>query len=368
MGSDVSVQGIAEENRRGNQPQAGATAKPEPLEIFREGKLADRVVIVDGLGGCGKTLISPLVAALDRVEKLTYAYDLEYVCTLLHLKKIETDAAIAFIRIITDQALYNTMMSRDVNFRPGDLSSVFCDAHPLRYFKRLFQKGDEEVPARISEERPILHLTTHHNLGMGEPIFRALGDRLLFIEVVRHPLYMIKQMMINMEIHTSDRRNFDIYFLYGGKTLPFYAAGWEDRFVRSGPMDRAIYIIDHFTTLTETAKQTPLQKYAAQIYTLPFESFCLTPHPYLQEISQKLGTRMNASTRRAMRRQNVPRNRYADGIDLPIYKHFGWRPAQSNSDEAVELNIRRKFAEQHATPDAMSVLDSLCRQYEEKYM
>lgn len=137
-------------------------------------------------------MFSPILAAIDRVELLTYAFELEHNCALYYLQKMTVDAAIAMVRMLTDLQLYNTMMAR-VNFRPRDLSSVSKDTQTIKYIKRLFQKGDELVAARIRKEKPILHLTTHNLLPYSEPLFAALGERLVFIEVIRHLLFMIKQ-------------------------------------------------------------------------------------------------------------------------------------------------------------------------------
>ena len=62
--------------------------------ISRKPHMAEKVVIVDGQFGCGKTMLSPIISAFDRVELLTYAYELEYICALKYLKRIQEDAAI----------------------------------------------------------------------------------------------------------------------------------------------------------------------------------------------------------------------------------------------------------------------------------
>ena len=45
----------------------------------RTSHLAEKIVFVDGMPGCGKTMLSPIVAALPRIELLQYAYEIEYV-------------------------------------------------------------------------------------------------------------------------------------------------------------------------------------------------------------------------------------------------------------------------------------------------
>ena len=145
--------------------------------IVRQDHLAEKIVFVDGLAGCGKTMLSPIVSSMDRVELNTYAFEIEFICRLFRMGKIEEDAAISMVKMLTDHKLYQTMMGREINFRYSDLSSVFNDSRPWRYFKRIFQKGDMVIPKRIEKEKPILNLTTHNLLSMAEPIILGLENR-----------------------------------------------------------------------------------------------------------------------------------------------------------------------------------------------
>ena len=109
------------------------------FKVVRQKLLAEKVVIVDGQPGCGKTMLSPIISSMERVELLSYAFEIEFICRLFYLHKIDSDAAIAMIKMLIDHKLYQTMMGRDTNFRYSDLSSVFKDSNPWRYFKRIFQ-------------------------------------------------------------------------------------------------------------------------------------------------------------------------------------------------------------------------------------
>lgn len=345
------------------------SSKVELPKILRKPNLADKIVIIDGQPGCGKTMLSPIVAALDRVELLTFAYEIEFVCALRYLQRMDDDVAMTLIRLFTDLRLYNLMMSRETNFRPTDASSVFRDARPLRYFRRLFQKGDEAIPERVVREKPILHLTTHDLLSRSEPVFTALGNRLLLIEVVRHPLYMLKQESLNMQsLFLSDVRHFEIYFSYKDKELPYFIRGWEDLFLKSNDVERAIYLIENMTKRTESFKKSlETRMQGAQIITIPFECFVINPWPYLEQIEVLLGTKATSVTRKMLKRQNIPRKMYAEGVGLRIYKRCGWEPPKSSS-ENHEFEIRRQFAQKYASGEAMRALDKICAEYEEKYL
>lgn len=335
--------------------------------IIREGHFAERIVFVDGLWGCGKTMLSPIFAAMERVELLSYSYEIEYICSLYYLGRIAEDAAVAMVRLLTDNKLYNLMMARDVNFRWGDLSSAFRDAKPLRYFLRMFQRGDEHIPDKIRQKKPILHLTTHHMLGFSAPIYSALGSRAVFIEVVRHPLYMIKQQALNMDKLLCSPRDFTIYFDHQNQQLPYYVRGWEREFLSGNSLDKAIHYVDQMTRLTDAQRKKLKEELGAQILTIPFEAFVVNPWPYIQQIEQVVGTASTRTTRRMMKKQRVPRAMYSDGIGLKIYKRCGWEPPQSKSN-LDELSSRRDYAVANASKEAVALLDRLSADYEKNHL
>jgi len=338
-------------------------------EIIRKSHLAEKIIIVDGLPGCGESLFSSIVSAMDRVELLNYAFEVEFICRLFYLNKIQKDAAITMVRMLTDHKLYQTMMGRETNFRYSDLSSVFNDSNPWRYFKRIFQKGKEmTVPDRIKIEKPILNLTTHNMLRLGEPLFTALEDRLVFIEIVRHPLYMIVQQTLNMERLLDNPRDIDIYIKSDSDQLPWYAYQWEDLFKKSNPVEKAIYTIHHGSKLTEEFKSKHNGLIKGKVLTIPFESFVLDPWPYLKKIEELLGSKITSKTKKVIKKQNVPRKKISDGIPLAIYKRCGWETPDSSLSEKEELEKRRHFAvEQGASDPALKVLDKLCVGYESNY-
>ncbi len=58
----------------------------------------------------------------------------------------------------------------------------------------------------------------------------------------------------------------------------------------------------------------------------------------------------------------------AQGIDLKIYKHYGWEPPSKGASEKSELEKRREFVAAEATPQALEVWDRLCSEYEQEYL
>lgn len=339
---------------------------PSP-RATRPRTLAGTVVLVDGIPGCGKTLLSAIVSSLERVEIEKYNYPLEYACQSGHLGKLDRDAAEALVSMYADLDLYNLMMSREANFRVSDLSGVASNPHPWRYLRRLFSVGDAEVPPRIERERPILQWVTHNVLAMGGPVFSALGGRARFVEVVRHPLYMLKQWRLYMSRYGTDARDFTLWFEHDGRALPWFARGWEELYLKAGLMDRVIHSIRHLSGLVDGVMGGLEPEERARVLVVPFERFVLEPEPYLKAICVSLGTRAGPKTAGVLRKQRVPRKRIAEGIDLAVYRANGWEPPKAGADEAAELESRRRYAAGEASPEGMEVLDALCREYESRH-
>ena len=336
-------------------------------KVIRQKQLSEKIVIVDGQPGCGKTMLSPIIASMNRVELLSYAVEIELICRLSHLKKIDNDAAIAMVRMLVDHKLYQTMMGRDTNFRYSDLSSVFQDSNPWRYFKRIFQKGDLVIPEKIKNERPILNLTTHDLLGMSNPVLSGLGEAVLFIEVVRHPLYMVKQLQLNMQRLVNNARDIEVNIEYKGKQLPYFAHGWEEQFLNANSMEKAVTFIEKTTHATNNKRKMWEETSHVSIITIPFEKFVLDPWPYLKEIEKKLETKIGPRTNKIMKKQNVPRKVLADAPSFEIYKRCGWEPPMEGSEEN-ELTKRRDMVSKNSSPEILEIMDNLSQEYFHDYL
>lgn len=328
------------------------------LTISRNSQLLHKLIIVDGFPGCGKTMLSPIISSFSRVEVMQYSPLIEQICELFSLKKIDTDVAESMIKMNADLMIYESMMARNANFRPSDLSSIFRNK-PIKHIKRLFKKGDELIPAIIKEEEPILHLTTHMLYPSIDLLERSLKEKLIFIEVVRHPLYMIIQHEMNMR-NLDDPRFQHIRYVNSGKEYTFYVEGWENEFDISNSFERAIYSMKwYFDQVKQITNDSSL--------IIPFETFVKNPHNFLKAISRSLSANLDKNVKKEMNKQKVPRDHLSDGPALDIYKRCGWVPPQSYSEEE-EINVRRELVKSNVSSEALLVLDHLSESYEEDHL
>ena len=61
------------------------------MNFIRKGELAEKILITDGLPGCGKTMLSPILSSLDRVEMYYFAFEIEFIARLFYLNKLRNN-------------------------------------------------------------------------------------------------------------------------------------------------------------------------------------------------------------------------------------------------------------------------------------
>ena len=244
----------------------------------RESFLIDQVVLIDGQPACGKGALDPAIASMERVELLNFSPQLENICGLNYLGRLDDNSAVAMLRLEADLVLYETMMSRNTNFRPNDQSSAFKDINLFTYIKRLFNKGDSLVPDKIIKEKPILHFMTHAMLGVSKPLFNAFKNKIIIIELVRHPKSMLsKQTEYNEWWSTDDgkKRQFKLFINYNDNEIPFWAKDWADLYINGNPVDRAILEMSHQIKISQSFKNQNKTLIDEQCLTVPFEKFVI---------------------------------------------------------------------------------------------
>ena len=326
------------------------------FEVTRKEQMLYKAVMVNGFFGSGKTMLSPIISSFPSVEIMQYSHTIEHMCELSQLYKIEDDVAESMIRMNCDHLIYWVSMGREVNCRPSDLSSIFKNK-PLRYIRRMLSEGDEKIPDLIKQNKPILNLATHALLPASNLLFKALLDKLVFIEIVRHPLYMIIQQQRNFEMFKTSR-SFKTKYSIDNKEYVYFTRGWEEVFDNSNSYEKAIYSLKwYYDYLPNIDKRIEL---------IPFEKFVLDPSEYLDNISNLLEVPITKEVKKEMKRQHVPRERLADSPDLEIYRRCGWEPPKYFSEEK-ELEARRELISQNISSETLKILDDLSENYSKNY-
>ncbi|MBI3616062.1 MAG: sulfotransferase domain-containing protein [Candidatus Omnitrophica bacterium] len=296
-------------NKWNSDPPAGGIAPERPI-LSREVALAQTVVLVDGITRTGKSLLGPVLSSLERVEIERMEEIIEYIGGLHRMGKLQTDAAVALLRMEIDMHLYNSRIGRNTNFRWSDHSSIWRYPRPGRYLLRLFLPEGEPVVKGVEKERPIHQTQTHDQLANFPLFHQAFGKELRVVEMVRHPVDLVDSWMRRGwgTRFGEDPRALTLCIRYREQDLPFYALGWEETYLASSPLGRVIRMIQGLWEENWAVYQRLPEEQKQQVFWIPLEPFAQDPMPTIGRMARFLGTRITRGTRKALRREGCPRS------------------------------------------------------------
>ena len=71
--------------------------------------MLNKAIIVDGIPGCGKTLVSSIISSFEKVELYKFCYEIEYYCLLHYFNQIDLNTSSKMIRLKFDQLIYDVI-------------------------------------------------------------------------------------------------------------------------------------------------------------------------------------------------------------------------------------------------------------------
>ena len=306
--------------------------------------MAGMVVLVDGIARSGKGLLGPVLSSFERVEIERLEEIFEYVAVLHRLGAMATDAAVALLRMEADRHLYNSLISRNTNFRPGDHSGVWQAPRPWRYLRRLLAAEGEAVRQRIRAERPVFQTMTHDQLANVGLFREAFGEDLRVVEMLRHPVDLLDSWARR---GWGTRFGEDPYALTfcvecGGRDVPYYALGWEAAYLEMSPLGRIVRMVQGIWQANQRAYTGLPPDQQAQIAFVPLSRFVERPWPYVKRLAAFLGTEPTPATQAILARKRLPRP------DDALGRAERWRRLQAGMT-AEERAIVHQLTEAYET-------------------
>lgn len=310
-------------------------------------------------------MVSALLESFSRVEVGRFIYDIEYVCIAEMLGAQRSDAAEALLGLIIDLKLYDNMISREVNFRPSDLSSVLKNWNMSKYIRRLFYKDGEAVAQRIKAESPIMMVTTHQLLSAMNSLLKQFQGRIKIIEVERHPLYLIEHWLSYIDMHGSSARDFTVWIEDSqSRAVPWFASGWIEEYWSLSKFDKVVLSVDSLTkNMDEKYNSIPNSVLRA----VPFEDFSLNTDRYVEDLAAWLETSSTKQTKSACVKQNLPRQNINAGLNKKIYQRHGYNEADKFTSHLENYKTKLAFARERESDLSRPILKKLIQRYETRY-
>jgi len=329
------------------------------MKPVRNLRFPGNVLLIDGISGSGKTMITRLIDGYGACTSPVFNYTLEYIC-ILHSKGIvDTPTARLLLGLNLDQRRYDDSISREVNLRVSDLSSVLKSRKRSEYLLSLMKRDTEENSSKRMGAHPYLSFVCHQLNHATQLIELSYEDSFFEILCVRHPYYLISHWETYVSMLGTKPRDFTLWNDYKGSTIPWFIEMYPDWYVKSDLINRAALCVieilgQSLAKLTEERSNRVV---------IAFEKFVLDPTSTLSEIQRWPSIEEPIEARRIMRKEKLPRSHINIGRQLPIYKRYGAGLFESSTDMKVDFQKQESFAKQRLEPSVFKELESLSESY-----
>lgn len=332
-------------------------------EIEKSAYFPNKVLIINGWGGSGKTCICNVFKAIKGIENMRYSTEIELIAHLWLSENIDLNSAKTLIATLSDYIIYNLFQSREINFRPSDLSSIFNSPIWYKYIFRLFSKGGEDCVKHITK-KTILNLVTHNLFQCNSLLKASLGEKLIFVEVARDPLYMLSQLKYNQDTIYTKRspRNFTLNYKATGRPIPDGLSSLDDR--NSDNWERAMnYLEKRMEIYFDSTSKISYQSKESPFFIF-FEDFVKNPEPFIKHFSYLYGLEFNKKLNSYLKKEKIPRLHHSFGRDTKIYRKVGWQRLDLSTKSMSEFDsYMYHYKSQGVTDKIISRLVKLSDKY-----
>ncbi|HLB41780.1 MAG TPA: hypothetical protein VJN02_02815 [Gammaproteobacteria bacterium] len=277
------------------------------MEFKREHTLLNKLIIVDGTGRCGKSLVLDLISLFPSVEKKEFNSFLEYIGLAHKYNKISTDMAIAILKTEMDTELYNNMIGRYINTRLSDDTSLYQYHSPSKYLKRSLEEDGPIISEKVLTEKPIYLCWSHDLINKSDIIFEAFKNNLEWIYVNRRPVDIIYEW--NMKKYSKrmskDPTEMQYNIKFQDTTVPEVALGWEEEFLKITPAERTVKMIYTYFKLNREALLKK-RKYK-NLHIVNFEDLVTQPNKEIEKLRNMTGDEPLSVINQVLAKANCPR-------------------------------------------------------------
>ena len=279
------------------------------LEICEYELIKKDILFIDGLTRVGKSMMNTLIGSLNGVSHPQFLEPLEQLLPMYRVGHIDKNAMSSFLRLHLNERAYNYALSRNVNFRYDDLTSIHNSTHSKDFFKNLSKEDGSSVIDDLSVDTEVHQFQTHDIL-THYSLFLDLNIEVKIIELFRNPIDTIHSWYKRgwgRRFDSEDPRSFTSLFKYKGKTLPHYAIGYEEEYFTLNEMEKCVFLhnILLIKSVGEYKKLIDGQKNS--ILVLKYEDVLIDPSKEIDKICLFLETTKSKYTEKAFIDARVPR-------------------------------------------------------------
>lgn len=318
---------------------------PNVIKLAKKEKLVEDLLLISGFTKSGKFTFANFVNTIADVEHYQYCPLLEHLAALVKLDLINLDLAKAMIQIEVDNAAYDLMVGRSINFRYGDRSSIYKSPKLDEYLQRCLNPDGDEVVKKIKSKKRY-YCYIGHEVFHSIKIFMELYPKIKVLELERHPVDLIYSWYKSGwgNRFGLDLKDFSLPFEGINFPVPWFATRWAEEYENSSEMDRIIKSIYYVNQMNKEAWSELSQESKLKIHKVCFEKILTNPDEELKKVADFLGKEIIINLGFVKSREKIP-----------------------TEDPKNNRNQKLKCIEEKASPNYFKMLLELQEEYEARW-
>lgn len=326
------------------------------MNLTTKPQLCKKILMIDGYSATGKGLLSHFFETFNETSKVYVDHIFSEIAYMTHFEKIDKEYAKYFLDMKIDIQFENDYLSREVNFRPFDDSSIFKSSKHLNYISNLFHKDGDDILKKNIENRNLL-IMNHFTTPFYYLYDNFFGKRLKYVEIVKHPAFVIDhwfylfQSLRNINPRMNNflnKINNNYYFWFEGEDInPQYNI--EERVISS-----LLYLND-LNNLKNKDNNLYLK--------IVFEDFISNTSNYIQKIEKTFNLKSTKKTNKFIKKFDLDTNNFVER--KWVKKKFGWKSSNVAFDEN-NYKSKLRMIEKKINNNLFTKFLDLCNEYEKQ--
>jgi len=319
-----------------------------------------QIILLDGISGTGKTMLMRILDCLTGLIPARFNYQIEQICIAIIEEKIEPKAGLEILQLIIDQTHYDSSLSREMNFRPTDLSSILKSRKRIEYIKRLMlpdgQAGEERLLLKKEKQVFVVHQLMKASLVLND----LPGKAITRILCVRHPYYLFDHWVSYVDMFGTSARDFTVT-LNRDAEIPWFIRANYEMFFDETRQNKAAVVISELS-----ARQFDYIDTDSSALLVDFERFVLNPEVYLTKLENEIGGSFTG-LKRVLVRENLPREHINSSNQKAIYKRYSSNLLSTTLGHKADYeNLRKRICES-TSQNHFALLEEAADKYESKF-
>lgn len=251
--------------------------------------LLGQVLFIDGITRGGKSLVGLLLRCIDKFEKVEQLYSIEHIISGIHMGKIDKDFSLEFFKSALNERIYDGLIARNVNFRPGETTSTNWPQFYQEFSNRLQSADGDSVLRKLENDSKVFPFITHEAFLEIDYVLNNFKE-ITIVEVVRNPFEVYFSWVKKNwgRRFGTDKRAWRIVFRneINNSPIPWFLYKNTSAWLDSDPNNNIANAVSFLTQYQINRIFEAEKVHNKKLITINFRDFVINPRPNLLQISK----------------------------------------------------------------------------------